>query len=298
MKKIILSAWALGFYFIAASSHAGLLTKDSFNYGGKAREYWLYTPEGQGPWPLVMALHGGGGRAKGMEHLTGLCALGAKEGFAVCYPESVGTNWNDGRKDFKASGEDDAGFLNALGKTLVDQKIAKAGALDVCGISNGGMMSLRLACENSGLFSAAGIVAASQPATYECKPSPLPLCFVFGRQDPLIPYGGGSIRLFRGGRSRGKVLPLEETLALWAWVDSCGKPAVIDMPDTDPKDGTRVKHRVYPGCKADLELYLVEGGGHAWPGGWAYMGAWAIGRTSRDFNASQALWDFFKKHNH
>ena len=278
----------------AGTAHAGL-EKHSFSYAGAEREYWLALPEGSGPWPLVLALHGGGGRAKGMERLSSFAALGSKEHFAVCYPESVGNNWNDGRQDFKIGDTDDSGFLAALAQGLVEQKLARASQLYVCGISNGGMMSLRLACEHADLFAAVGVVAASLPATFPCKPSALPLCFIFGRQDPLMPYAGGPIRLFRGARSRGKVLPLEESLALWAKANACSSPVTLTLPDLDPKDGTRIKHRIYASCSRELELYWVEGGGHAWPGGWPYMGEWAIGRTSRDMNASQALCDFFKR---
>ncbi len=107
-------------------------------HGGRERTAWLYTPEGNGPWPLVMALHGGGGKGKTMEKLTSFGALGRSAGFAVCYPDGVGKSWNDGRNDFltasAAADVDDVGFLAALIEELVNEGVADAKRIHVCGI--------------------------------------------------------------------------------------------------------------------------------------------------------------------
>ena len=68
-------------------------------------------------------------------------------------------------------------------------------------------------------------------------------------------------------------------------------------PDRDPKDGTQVRREIYGPCSQETEvlLYAIEGGGHTWPGGDQYLPAWIIGRTSRDVNANEVIWDFFKR---
>jgi polyhydroxybutyrate depolymerase len=73
-------------------------------------------------------------------------------------------------------------------------------------------------------------------------------------------------------------------------------PTTTTLPDADPDDGTRTSIRKWEGCKddADVLLYTVEGGGHTWPGGWQYLGERMIGKTSRDFDASEAIWTFFR----
>jgi polyhydroxybutyrate depolymerase len=43
-------------------------------------------------------------------------------------------------------------------------------------------------------------------------------------------------------------------------------------------------------------LYSGEGGGHTWSGGYLYLGDWIIGKTSRDINACEEIWEFFKNH--
>jgi len=69
-------------------------------------------------------------------------------------------------------------------------------------------------------------------------------------------------------------------------------------PDRDPKDGTRIHRAIYGPCSQETEvvLYTVEGGGHTWPGGYQYLPSGIIGRTSRDIDANEVIWDFFKRH--
>ncbi|MCX6008557.1 MAG: hypothetical protein NTW48_00675 [Chloroflexi bacterium] len=52
------------------------------------------------------------------------------------------------------------------------------------------------------------------------------------------------------------------------------------------------------GCQdgAEVVLYAIEGGGHTWPGGLQYLPELVIGKTSREFNASEVIWQFFKEH--
>jgi polyhydroxybutyrate depolymerase len=68
-------------------------------------------------------------------------------------------------------------------------------------------------------------------------------------------------------------------------------------PDRAPDDQTRVRREVYGSCRdgAEVVLYAVEGGGHTWPGGLQYLPARIVGRTSRDIDASELIWGFFKR---
>jgi len=46
---------------------------------------------------------------------------------------------------------------------------------------------------------------------------------------------------------------------------------------------------------ADRKLIIaVSGGGHTWPGGLQYLPESVIRKTSREFNASDVIWQFFK----
>ncbi len=61
----------------------------SLEHGGLTRTYRIHIPPAYTPAkpiPLVLALHGGGGRGVSMERLTGLSPIADKAGFIVVYP--------------------------------------------------------------------------------------------------------------------------------------------------------------------------------------------------------------------
>jgi polyhydroxybutyrate depolymerase len=66
-------------------------------------------------------------------------------------------------------------------------------------------------------------------------------------------------------------------------------------PRTD--DGTSMTVTREGGCPRGVTVGLdtVVGGGHTWPGGWQYLPALIVGRTSQQFDASEAIWTFFSR---
>jgi polyhydroxybutyrate depolymerase len=118
-----------------------------------------------------------------------------------------------------------------------------------------------------------------------------------GTDDPLVPWAGGDVHL--GPLELGQVLSVADTVKFWVSNNKCASlPLVTQLPDKDPSDGTTVRKETYGGCEdgAEVVLYAVEGGGHTWPGGLQYSPESIIGRTSRDFDASEVIWQFFKEH--
>jgi polyhydroxybutyrate depolymerase len=249
--------------------------------------------------PLVIALHGRLGQGRNQAKLTGLDAVADEAGFIVVYPDGVNRSWADGRGTTPADrqGVDDVGFLS----TLIDDFIAKHGVdphrVYVTGMSNGGMMSFRLACELSGRVAAIAPVAAlmSEKLADTCKPSrPVPVMAVAGTEDPLVPFHGGPV-----SGDRGPVLSAADTFTRWAAWNGCpsGVPTVTKLEDRAPDDGTRVRREALTNCRdgSEVVLYAVEGGGHTWPGGQQYLRESLIGRTSKDVDASRAIWAFFAR---
>ena len=274
---------------------------------GLKRTYHVYLPNSQDkPLPLVFLLHGGGGSAKAMEKLTqeGFNALAEKEGFIVVYPEAVEKHWNDGRalQRWLSQREkiDDIGFLSALIEHLSREHRIDKRRIYATGISNGGLMSYRLACELTYQIAAIAAVASSmgENLSLSCSPSrPISVLIINGIEDPLVPWEGGEIRL--GPWGLGRVLSTSNTVKFWVGRNLCASSPLISWePDRDPQDGTRVRKEVYASCRKGTEviLYAVIGGGHTWPGGYQYLGEWIVGKTSRDIDANEVIWGFFKKH--
>ena len=115
--------------------------------------------------------------------------------------------------------------------------------------------------------------------------------------------GGDESRSFRSRPglkvgARGRILSVDAAVAKWVEINGCStSPTVTYEPDA-ADDDTRVRHEGYAGGEGDTEVVLcvVEGGGHTWPGGWQYLPERVIGKTSRDIDAGEVIWDFFRDH--
>ena len=279
----------------------------SIIHGGLERTYRIHVPalyDKTKPVPLLIALHGGGGTGERMERLTlkGFNALSDKEGFVVVYPDGIEKHWNDGREKvrYRAHREkiDDIGFISALIDDLVKRLNIDNKRIYVKGISNGAMLSNRLACELSGRITAIAPVAGNMPYDLapHCSPSkPISVLMISGTKDPMMPWEGGEASF---GRLRfGRVLSVMETIKFWVAHNQCLPiPVITYEPDKDSSDGTLVRKEAYNGCKdgTDVILYAIENGGHTWPGGWQYLPEKSVGKISRDIDASEVIWSFFK----
>jgi polyhydroxybutyrate depolymerase len=306
--KVAIGIFLSLFPFLSASGQ-----KSSFDFKGLKRIFRTYIPKSYDKsvsLPLVIALHGKGGKGRSMILITrkGFNKLADKDGFIVVYPDGIEKNWNDGRMDDETNDRahreniDDVGFISALIDFMIKDFNIDPGRVYVTGISNGAIMSYRLACELSHKITAIAPVDGNIP--YLLMPgyspsNPVSVLAINNVNDPLVPFDGGEIYGHFHRVKLGKVLSTEESVMFWVKHNRCSlEPVVTEEPDTDPKDGTRVISKQYLNHNNGTEvvLYIVEGGGHTWPGGIQYLPARMIGKTSRDFNATEVIWSFFKRH--
>lgn len=270
---------------------------NSISVSGVKREYLLHVPPGYAkghPAALVLVLHGGDGEPGATARNTGMSQVADREGFLVVYPAGLDRHWNDGRVEVGATA-DDVSFLSAVIDDVAARYDVDRGRVFATGISNGGFMSTRLACELSERVRAVGVVAAtiSQALQATCRPKrPVAVVMFSGTDDPLVPYGGGSVR-----GNRGKTLGAEATASFWARTNGCAaEPERSELPVTDTGDPTRVSLARYTGCRpgAEVRLYTIHGGGHTWPGGRPYLPAFVVGKVSRQIDADRVMWEFFR----
>lgn len=279
----------------------------SLTWQDRERTYWLHFPpeeKMQGPLPILFHLHGGGGTGKGTPGLTyrRFNQIADKEGFIVVYPDAIARNWNDGRTEHlkpQNRGVDDVGFIVAIIDVLKAEYNIDEEKIFTTGMSNGGFMSTRLLCDRADLFRGGAILTASISVDYlpKCNPEkPVAVLVMNGTDDPLVPYDGGDIRLFKKSKSRGKIISNDDYIEFWKEKNGCVKQLPIEnLPDNNEKDGTTVSVTTYISCnsRGALKFYKIEGGGHTWPGGKQYLGKRWIGNTSREINACDEIWDFF-----
>jgi polyhydroxybutyrate depolymerase len=271
-------------------------TRRTLRVDGVSRDYLVYLPPAyrpERPAPLVLVFHGGGGRARGIAPHTGFSRLAEREGFVAVYPEGLDRRWNDGR-GYGAS-HDDVGFVRALLDTLRRELAIDPRRIYATGISNGAIFSYRLACDMPGVFAAVAPVAGAMPV--DLAPScahaePVSVLAMQGTADPLMPYAGGGV-----ASRRGRVFSAEESVGFWARVAGCGGPVTVTEEPDRVADGTRVRHTDFGPCldrRRAVELYTIEGGGHTWPGG--PPAGRAVGRVSRELDATALIWSFFLQH--
>ncbi len=302
-----------GIGLLSFQAEKGKGQRGSIVHDNLKRTFTVYTPasfDKSMQMPAIIALHGRGTNGKGMMLVTkrGFNRLADKEGFLVVYPDGIELNWNDGRRDQKANDRahreniDDVGFISALIDFMMAKYNTDPQRIYVTGISNGAMMAYRLACELSNRIAAIAPVDGNIPYLLagECSPSePLSVLAINNVLDPLVPFEGGEIQNRSKRIKLGKVLSVKESIEFWVVRNRClQNPTITDLPDTDPKDGTKVVREEYiNGLNGtEVALYLIEGGGHTWPGGFQYLPERRIGKTSRDIDANEIIWSFFKKH--
>ncbi len=258
------------------------------------------------PCALVLVLHGGGGQGDGMANVTehGFEFLAEKDDAVIIYPDGIEKNWYDDREGVDSYAHqhkvDDVGFIRRLVADASNASKIDPDRVYATGISNGAMMCYRLARELPGTFAAIAPVAGLLPVGASTKPWPKPLStlLIQGSQDPLMPFDGGGVAGSGRNPERGRVLSAADTVRFLVEQDHLtGAARTVVLPDTDPHDATTTKAEIY-GAEGGTSVacYVVEGGGHTWPGGRQYLTERIIGKTSHDFEACAVIWEFFAKH--
>ncbi len=270
----------------------------SLKAGEQARTYLLHLPpayDGKRLLPLVIVLHGGGGNAPGVARMTGFSEKSDKEGFVVVYPNGSGRlknrllTWNSGNCCGYAldNNVDDVGFIRALIDELEKTRAIDPRRVYVTGMSNGGMMTYRVACELSDKIAAAAPVAGALNLE-NCQPArPVSMIIFHGTADEHVLYNGGE-PLKRADTHRRVDKPVSYAVAFWVKQNGCS-----EIPERQEKGSIRTE--IYRGGKEGTEvaLYTVKGGGHAWPGGEAYL----LGsEPTREISATDLMWEFFTRH--
>lgn len=283
------------------------IIKFTLVWQGRERSYWLHLPPVDKllePLPVLFHLHGGGGTGKGTPGLTyrQFNRIADREGIIVVYPDAIAKNWNDGRtENIKPEnvGIDDVGFIVAILDELKGIYNVDTDKVFTTGMSNGGFMSSRLLCDRADLFRGGAILTASLSEEYlpKCNPEKAVAVLVMnGTDDPIVPYAGGEIRLFKRGKSRGKIISNDDYLEFWKQQNNCTEQLPVEnVPDRNSNDGSTVSISTYTNCDTGgaLKFYKIKGGGHTWPGGKQYLGKRWIGVTNRDINACEEIWKFF-----
>ncbi len=263
----------------------------SFDFGGVSRNYRVHIPpgyNGSSPVPLVFNLHGYTSNALQQEFYSDMNSVADTAGFIVCYADGIGNAWNSGFTPPYFGGIDDVGFISVLIDTLSANYNIDPARVYSCGMSNGGFMSFRLACELEDRIAAIASVTGTMTTlqTSNCTPSrPMPVLQIHGTLDATVAYLGNALSL-----------PVDSVINYWRVANGCTAPVVnTNLPDL-VLEGSTVSTQSYTGCTDGVEVlhYKVANGGHTWPGAFPIPS----GITNQDIDASVEIWNFFKRFSH
>ncbi len=267
----------------------------SFVHDGLTREYLVHVPRSYRPGrptPMLIALHGGGGDADHQADNSNYRLISKSEqaGFIAVFPNGysrfpggIFATWNAGTCCGAAqkNNVDDVGFIREVIHRMERQASIDARRVFTTGMSNGAMMSWRLACEAPDIRAIAPVAGTDN--TRACRPSrPVPVIQFHAANDDHVPFNGG----VGVGPSHVNFTSVPATQAKWVQ---------LDHADPVPK---RVASVAGAHCDlhaprhggAPVELCVTDTGGHSWPGGGTKEGR---KQPSMAISANDLMWQFF-----
>lgn len=231
--------------------------------------------DGQTSLPLVVVLHGYGGDSSWMEGYFQFQPAAESRGVFLCYPDGTPDSnraryWNatDSCCDFYGGGEDDSAYLRGLVETIAHRFVIDRKRIYFTGLSNGGFMSHRMACDHADLVAAiapfAGVTfldPAGRPPT-----QPVHVLHIHGTADEAVPYSGGALI---GVPVTALIPGAVQTVQTWAWLNGCQHPVLDPAPSLDLILGsaldTTVMRYTYAPPGGAVELWTIQGGSHVPP---------------------------------
>ena len=269
-------------------------------HGGLTRKYRVHVPRSynaSSPAPLLLAFHGGGGNMdlQASDESYGLISKSETAGFVAVFPNGYSklpsgkfATWNAGNccGDARDRNVDDVGFVRKIIRDVSAQLHIDHTRIYATGMSNGGMMAYRLACELPDTFTAIAAVAGTDN-TAQCAPkSPISILHIHAQNDDRVLYNGGAGRKFGDVSKVTDFTSVPTTVSTWAGRNSCsGAPQrTLSTP------GAYCDR--YSNCQGNtaVQLCVTDSGGHSWPGGHKARAGEA---PSQAISANDVMWDFF-----
>jgi len=233
-------------------------------HDGLDREYVLHVPSsysGNLPVPLVFNLHGGSGTATGQRYISEMDQVADSAGFIVAYPQGSYLNgisyWNSMIATEGSKGTaDDIGFISLLIDDISSNYNINLEKVYACGYSNGGDLSISLACYLSSKISAVAPVSGlmSLESDSLCQPQEKTGIFLInGTADNSRPYSG----------INGYYLSIENTLEYWSNFHDSDSIKVENFIDNNDNN---IQYFEYFNSNNNsyVQHYKLINGGHDW----------------------------------
>jgi len=305
MKWKLFSLTLFSMLCMAASAEAQWIDR-TLNYDGINREYRIYLPEAyetDETMPLIIGLHGFGGTMEDFEN-TGIDAIADTARFIVLAPQALNYEspagvltgvWNAGIVlTVPGFGElalnenvNDVGFINLLIDSLSESYPLMDERIYLAGVSLGGFMTQRIACETPQRFAAiASIMGTYANALPPCNPTKvLPLAHFHGTDDDVVTWSGNFIY---NGMPLPVGLPVDSLIAQWVDLHDCQQDPVHTAWPNGNNDNFWIDHYSYQNGaqESKVELFKLNGGGHNW---------YNLQNTGGEIDLATEVWRFFNR---
>ncbi|HAT40441.1 MAG TPA: poly(3-hydroxybutyrate) depolymerase [Rheinheimera sp.] len=293
----LLLALTLGWSFMLAAMPQAQLETVKLSDG---RFYVLYVPSSlpsSAAAPLVLMFHGGGGHAEQAAQAYGWQATADKYGFVLVFPNGSSrlprarlATWNAGNCCGYARDEhiDDVAFVRQVIADVQRRVAVDPQRIFATGMSNGAMLSQRLACEMSDTFRAIAAVAGTDN-TRQCPlQQPLSVLLIHAKDDTHVLYQGGAGK--DAFRDDSKVTDFTSVPAtLQRWRQRLQLSDVSAQTSTQP--GAAFERYKSQDGRIELQLISTDTGGHSWPGSKPVRGK----TPSTAIAANEQIWQFFAR---
>ncbi len=285
----------------------------SLQFGDRTRHFIVHVPpqatDTARPLPVILSFHGGGGNAKGQQDYTAADPLADREGVVMVYPDGTGRlprrlhTWNAGSCCGYAHDKhvDDVGFVRALLDDLAKHLRIDRRRVYATGLSNGSMMSYRLAAELGDRIAAIAPIAGGMVVDSIRSPRPVPIMHFHSVDDPRALFKGGLGPPFPFTNSRVMQPVMDSVIAKWVAFDGCPKtPAVGDTIHRRPGSlgaahtATPIRYGPCAGG-AEFVLWKLTGAGHVWPGAGVQSWQRYVGPATDVVGADTLMWGFFQR---
>ena len=274
---------------IACTTLPAMAQVKSLVHKEEKRRYLVYTPasydtQPDKTYPVVFNFHGSGMTMAEQMLYTQMNRAADRHGFIVVYPSGVKQDWNVGFGMSYLEGTDDIGFTEALLARLRQDYRVDDRRVYATGLSRGGFFALRIAAELPHKFAAVASVGAPMPEPviqHHASTGKVGVLQLHGTADQVVAYAGKPTGY----------LSAEATYDYWLQRNG------IAADKTSPVAiGADVTWREQGNGRQRVALATIRDGGHTWPGADPFNVGLPIGKTTRDIDANETIWQFLSQH--
>lgn len=180
----------------------------TIQHDGLTRSYMVHVPERYQPTettPLLVALNSYGSAKSSNDGFAGLRRESDYQGFIAVYPEAYGAkgqspSWNTGKGGKQVN---DVGFIAKVVHNVFRQASVDRGRIYAAGVSDGGTMAYRLACDLPHVFRGVASVGGADTSSHCAEGKAVSVFHLQAQDDPRVPFSTAPLTTAKWAQQNG-----------------------------------------------------------------------------------------------